>query len=85
MTTANNPIHHTQKIKAQMGRLIDHRREDVVKVTEPKAQALLSYTSVRHLANNLPLERCGENSSGSPSERAVKATNHWNILLSGIS
>src|ERR1039458_9665455 len=35
-----NPIHHTQKIKAQMRQLIDHLREDVGKVTEPKAQAL---------------------------------------------
>ena len=36
----NNPIHHTQKIKAQMSQLIDHLREDIGKVTEPKAQAL---------------------------------------------
>ena len=36
----NNPIHHTQKIKAQMRQLIEHLREDVGKVTEPKAQAL---------------------------------------------
>jgi len=36
----NNPVHHTQKIKAQMNKLIEHPREDVGKVTEPKAQAL---------------------------------------------
>ena len=36
----DNPIHHTQKIKAQMRKLIDHLRNDVGKVTEPKAQAL---------------------------------------------
>jgi hypothetical protein len=36
----NNPIHHTQKIKAQMRQLIEHLREDVGKVMEPKAQAL---------------------------------------------
>jgi hypothetical protein len=36
----NNPIHHTQKLKAQMRQLIDHLRGDVGKVTEPKAQAL---------------------------------------------
>ena len=35
-----NPIHHTQKIKARMRQLIKHLREDVGKVTEPKAQAL---------------------------------------------
>ena len=40
MTAENNPIHHTQKIKAQISKLIDHLREDVGKVTEPKAQAL---------------------------------------------
>ena len=40
MTAENNPIHHTQKIKVQMRQLIDHLREDVGKVTEPKAQAL---------------------------------------------
>jgi len=36
----NNPIHHTQKIKARMRQLIDHLREDAGKITEPKAQAL---------------------------------------------
>ena len=36
----NNPVHHTQKIKAQMLQRIDHLREDVGKVTEPKARAL---------------------------------------------
>lgn len=36
----SNPIHHTQKLKAQMRELIDHLRADVGKVTEPKAQAL---------------------------------------------
>jgi hypothetical protein len=36
----NSPVHHTQKIKAQMRQLIDHLREDIGKVTEPKAQAL---------------------------------------------
>ena len=40
MTAENNPIHHTQKIKVQMRQLIDHLREDVGKVEEPKAQAL---------------------------------------------
>ena len=39
-SSENNPIHHTQKIKAQMRQLIDHLRKDVGKVTEPKAQAL---------------------------------------------
>jgi hypothetical protein len=39
-SSENNPIHHTQKIKAQMRQLINHLREDVGKVMEPKVQAL---------------------------------------------
>ncbi len=39
-SSKDNPIHHTQKIKARMRQLIEHLREDVGKVTEPKAQAL---------------------------------------------
>ncbi len=39
-TSENNPIHHTQKIKAQLRQLVAHLREDVGKVTEPKVQAL---------------------------------------------
>ena len=39
-SSANNPGHHTQRIKVRMRQLIDHLREDVEKVTEPKAQAL---------------------------------------------
>ena len=45
MTTEANPIHHTQKIKAQMHQLIEHLREDIGKVTEPKAQALFETTA----------------------------------------
>jgi hypothetical protein len=39
-SSPNSPVHHTQKIKVRMRQLIDHLREDVGKVTEPKAQAL---------------------------------------------
>ena len=39
-TTGNKPICHTEKLKAQMRQLIDHLRDDVEKVTEPKVQAL---------------------------------------------
>jgi hypothetical protein len=48
-SSGNNPIHHAQKIKAQMRQLIEHLREDVGKVTEPKAQALFE-TSAEVLA-----------------------------------
>jgi hypothetical protein len=40
LSSKNNPIHHTRKIKARMRRLIEHLREDVGSVAEPKAQAL---------------------------------------------
>jgi 4a-hydroxytetrahydrobiopterin dehydratase len=40
LSSKNSPIHHTQKIKARMRQLIEHLREDVGKVAEPKAQAL---------------------------------------------
>jgi hypothetical protein len=40
LSSKNNRIHHTQKIKARLRQLIEHLREDVCKVTEPKAQAL---------------------------------------------
>jgi hypothetical protein len=40
LPSENNPIHHTQKIKVQLRQLINHLREDVGKITEPKAQAL---------------------------------------------
>ena len=40
LSSKKNPIHHTQKIKARMGQLIEHLREDVGKITDPKAQAL---------------------------------------------
>jgi len=39
-SSKNNPVHHTQKIKVQMHQLIDHLREEIGEVTEPKAQAL---------------------------------------------
>ena len=39
-SSKNNTMHHTQKIKARMRQLIEHLREDVGKVAEPKAQAL---------------------------------------------
>src|ERR1019366_2900898 len=39
-SSKNSTMHHTQKIKARMRQLIEHLREDVGKVTEPKAQAL---------------------------------------------
>ena len=39
-SSKNNAVHHTHKIKARMRQLIEHLREDVGKVTEPKAQAL---------------------------------------------
>jgi hypothetical protein len=36
----SSPLHHTTNIKGMMNELINHLREDVDKVNEPKAQAL---------------------------------------------
>ena len=44
-TTEQDPVHHTQKIKAQMGLLIGHLREDIGRVAEPKARALFETTA----------------------------------------
>lgn len=38
--TEFDPRHHTQKIKRKLDELIDHLREDIEKVDEPRAQAL---------------------------------------------
>lgn len=37
---SNNPNVHTQNIRGMLDDLIDHLREDIDKVSEPKAQAL---------------------------------------------
>jgi hypothetical protein len=39
-TSDSDPRHHTAQIGARLTELIDHLREDVGKVNEPKAQAL---------------------------------------------
>lgn len=35
-----DPLHHTVKIRGRLDELIEHLREDVEKVSEPKAQTL---------------------------------------------
>ena len=37
----SDPRHHTQKVQAWLSDLIDHLRQDVQKVDDPKAQALV--------------------------------------------
>ncbi len=41
----NDPRHHTTKIKRMLDDLVKHLREDVQKVTEPKAQALFEMSA----------------------------------------
>jgi len=41
----NHPCHHTLKLKAMLSEIIDHAREDVAKVSDPKAQALFETTA----------------------------------------
>ena len=35
-----DPIVHARKIQQMLGEMVDHLREDIDNVTEPKAQAL---------------------------------------------
>lgn len=46
---ADNPIRHTSRIRAMLTDLIHHLREDVSKINDPKAQALME-TSAEVLA-----------------------------------
>lgn len=41
----SDPRHHTAKLKQMLREIIDHAREDVSKVHDPKAQALFETTS----------------------------------------
>lgn len=40
-----DPRHHTIKIKDMLNEVINHVREDVTKVSEPKAEALFETTA----------------------------------------
>jgi hypothetical protein len=41
----DDPRHHTVKLKQMLSDVVDHAREDVSKVTDPKAQALFETTA----------------------------------------
>ncbi len=41
----SDPRHHTLKIKSMLSELIQHTREDISKIQEPKAQALFETTA----------------------------------------
>ena len=41
----NDPRHHTANIRAMLTEVIEHAREDVDKVSEPRAQALFETTA----------------------------------------
>ena len=41
----NDPRHHTANIRAMLEEIVHHAREDVGKVTDPKAQALFETTA----------------------------------------
>lgn len=41
----DDPRHHTIKLKDMLGDVINHAREDVSKVGDPKAQALFETTA----------------------------------------
>lgn len=41
----NDPRHHTKKLKDMLTQIVDHAREDVGKINDPKAQALFETTA----------------------------------------
>lgn len=41
----DNPLHHTTNVKGWLRDVIDHLREDVGKVDDPKAEALFETTA----------------------------------------
>ena len=41
----NDPRHHTAKLKQMLTDMINHAREDVSKINDPKAQALFETTA----------------------------------------
>ena len=41
----NDPRHHTAKLKQMLTDVINHAREDVSKINDPKAQALFETTA----------------------------------------
>jgi hypothetical protein len=43
--TSTDPRHHTANIKRMLNEVISHVREDVDRVTDPKAQALFETTA----------------------------------------
>jgi hypothetical protein len=41
----SDPRHHTQKLKQMLNETAEHSREDVSKISDPKAQALFETTA----------------------------------------
>jgi hypothetical protein len=41
----NDPRHHTEKLKGMLTDVVEHARQDVDKVNDPKAQALFETTA----------------------------------------
>jgi hypothetical protein len=40
-----DPRHHTARLKQMLTQIVDHAREDVSKISDPKAQALFETTA----------------------------------------
>lgn len=45
LQTETDPRHHTANIKGKLDELINHLREDISKIEEPRAQALFETTA----------------------------------------
>jgi len=44
-TESGDPRRHTRQIRQELGELVGHLRDDVVKVSDPKTQALFETTA----------------------------------------
>ena len=44
-SSSSNPLDHTANVKRMLNETKDHLREDVLKVADPKAQALFEVTA----------------------------------------
>jgi hypothetical protein len=43
--TENDPRHHTAKLKGMLSQIIQHAREDVMKIDDPRGRALFEVTA----------------------------------------
>ena len=85
----NDPRHHTAKIKQMLRDVAAHAREDVTKVSDPKAQALFETTAEVCSAWKRPIRilKTGTNGGGREpraNTQIQKASNRYQAWIRGI-